>query len=65
MFWIAASKVAKGGVDIMSIESVGGQTLDEAYYFALGSVYDGYTLMIQALGVFCASVLIWLGLRKD
>lgn len=64
MFFDAAAKVSDGGLGIMDIQSVGGKTLEEAYYFELGNIYGGYAMAIRALGVFFASVSIWLGLKK-
>ena len=61
----AADNVLQGGKDIMGIESVGGKTLEEAYYFYLGKVYNGYATVIRMLGVFFASVLVMLGLQKQ
>lgn len=65
MLFIASTKVSNGGTEIMQIQSVGGKTLDEAYYFELGQIYAGYALIIRALGIFFASVLVWIGLKKD
>lgn len=64
MFFMAASSIADGGSEIMQIQSVGGQTLEEAYYFELGTIYSGYAMIARALGIFFASVLAWLGLKK-
>lgn len=64
MFFSAASKISEGGLGIMEIQSVGGKTLEEAYYFELGSIYAGYATVTRALGIFFASVLVWLGLKK-
>lgn len=64
MFFMAASSIAEGGSEIMQIQSVGGQTLEEAYYSELGTIYSGYAMIVRALGIFCASVLAWLGLKK-
>lgn len=57
----AAHCVATGGAYIASIESVGGKTLEEAYYQYLGTVYAGYAAMIRAAGLFFASVLAYIG----
>lgn len=62
MSFIAASKISNGGMEIMNIQSVGGKTLEEAYYFELGSVYSGYAIITRMVGIFFASVLVWLGL---
>lgn len=64
MFLSAANKIASGGLAIMDIKSVGGKTLEEAYYFELGTIYAGYATVTRALGIFFASVLIWMGLKN-
>ena len=64
MFFVAAGSIVKGGSEIMQIESVGGTTLEEAYYAELGSIYSGYAMIARAFGVFCASILVWLGLKE-
>ncbi len=64
MFFIAAAKIAYGGNKIQQIESIGGETLEEAYYYDLGSIYAGYAMISCALGIFFSSVLVWLGLKK-
>lgn len=64
MFFVAANDIVKGGEGIMQIESVGGKTLEEAYYYELGMVYAGYAMVARALGVFFSAVLVWLGLKK-
>jgi hypothetical protein len=64
MFFIAASSIVSGGNEIMQIQSVGGKTLEEAYYYELGSIYAGYAMISRALGIFFASVLVWLGLKN-
>lgn len=63
MFFMAASKIISGGNEIMQIQSVGGKTLEEAYYFELGSIYAGYAMISRALGIFFSSVLVWCGLK--
>lgn len=64
MFFIAAGNIASGGNEIMQIQSVGGKTLEEAYYYELGLIYAGYAMIARALGIFFASVLVWFGLKK-
>lgn len=63
MFFMAASKIADGGLEIMHITSVGGTTLEEAYYAELGIVYAGYAMITRALGISIASILVWLGIK--
>ena len=64
MFFVAAGNIASDGTEIMKIQSVGGKTLEEAYYYELGAVYAGYAVIARAFGVFCASVLVWLGMKN-
>lgn len=55
--------IASGGLNISSIESVGGQTLEEAYYQYSGLVYTGYAVIVRATGIFFASVLAYFGIK--
>ena len=64
MFFSAAESIKMGGLEIMSIQSVGGKTLEEAYYQNLGYIYEGYCLATKALGVFCASLLLLFGASR-
>ncbi len=64
MFFIAAKNIVSGGNEIMQIQSVGGKTLEEAYYAELGSIYAGYAMISRALGIFFASVLVWFGFKS-
>lgn len=64
MFFSAADSIKTGGLDIMSIESVGGKTLEEAYYHGLGYIYEGYCIAIRASGVFCSSLLLLFGISR-
>lgn len=64
LFFLAASNIASSGNEIMQIQSVGGRTLEEAYYYELGSIYAGYAMISRALGIFFASVLVWLGIKS-
>ena len=62
--FISGGLVFKGGIDIAGIESVGGKTLEEAYYQYSGSVYFGYAVFIVAAGIAFSSVLAFLGIRS-
>ena len=61
MFFIAAQLVANGGTQIMQIESVGGKTLEEAYYFELGNIYAGYAMALRGMGIFFGVLLMHKG----
>ena len=45
----------------MQIQSVGGKTLEEAYYFELGNVYAGYAMALRGAGIFGGASLILKG----
>ena len=64
LFLNAANTIAYRGYEITQIESVGGQTLDEAYYLQIGNMYAGFAVAIRAFGIFCAAVLVALGYKK-
>lgn len=64
LFFVAANRLSEGGAEMMKIQSVGGRTLEEAYYLQLGSVYAGYAHIARGMGIFFASVLVWLGFRR-
>lgn len=64
MFFLAAKQISESGKNIMMIQSVGGKTLEEAYYSELGVIYSAYATIARALGLFFASVLVWLGIKK-
>lgn len=64
MFFLAANSIKTGGLEIMSIESVGGKTLEEAYYQRLGYIYEGYCVAIRAIGIFCSSILLLFGVSR-
>lgn len=63
-FETAADLIARGGEGISDIESVGGKTLEEAYYYQLGFVYEGYALVVRTLGRVLAVILAHMGAKK-
>lgn len=65
MSFMAANNISNGGYQIMQIKSIGGKTLEEAYYQQLGSIYSGYAMFVRACGIFFASVLVGLGLNNS
>lgn len=64
MFFLSANQISESGKNIMLIQSVGGKTLEEAYYAELGVIYSAYATIVRALGLFFASILVWLGIKK-
>ena len=64
MCFSAAGTISDSGEDIMRITSVGGKTLEEAYYRELGDIYAGYATITRAVGIFLAAVLSWIGFKR-
>ncbi len=64
IFFSAANSIKTGGLEIMSIQSVGGKTLEEAYYQSLGYIYEGYCVAVKAIGIFCSSILLLFGVSR-
>lgn len=46
----AAKWMEQGGREIGDISSIGGRTIEEAYYHKLEYVYRGYALIVLAVG---------------
>ena len=60
---ISAILLFIGGSEIAQIQSVGGKTLDEAYYYRLQYVYHGFGVFVLSMGIFMSSVLTYLGIQ--
>lgn len=60
----AAHSISEAGTAISEIKSVGGQTLEEAYYFELGGIYSGFANMARATGVFFSSVIVLISNKR-
>lgn len=63
MFIIAGFNVASHGKEISEIISVGGKTLQEAYYHELGGIYFGYSVALYAIGISLSTFIFYLGYR--
>lgn len=63
MFIVAGFNVASHGKEISKIISVGGKTLQEAYYHELGGIYFGYSVALYAVGVSLSTFIFYLGYR--
>lgn len=62
--FIAANEFVIGGTGIMEIQSVGGKTLEEAYYYQLGRIYNGYAFMCRSVGLGIGSIMMWLAINN-
>lgn len=65
MSLIAANSISDAGNQISQIKSVGGQTLEEAYYNQLGNLYSGYAMFVRTCGIFFTGILVHIGLKKQ
>lgn len=64
VFVNAAKDFKSGGILIGKIQSVGGKTLEEAYYQNLSYIYEGYYTFTIAFGIFCSAVITSLGIKR-
>ncbi len=62
--FVAAGMIADGGMDISRIKSVGGKTLEEAYYRNYGEVLMGIAWLARIISVGFALVLGYLGMKS-
>lgn len=60
----ASFKINSAGNEIASIRSIGGRTLEEAYYEELGNIYKGFSAAILAAGTFFSATLFKWGNGK-
>ena len=59
-----AVSLSEGGQNIAGITSVGGRTLEEAYYAELELIYTGFANLLRAFGVFAAGLFLYLGMKE-
>lgn len=64
IFLYAANEISESGKNIMNIQSVGGKTLEEAYYFELGRIYGAYAMISRAIGIFFSAIILCIGIKK-
>lgn len=50
-----------GGARISEIQSVGGKTLEEAYYSRLQLIYNGFGFLVLSAGIFMSATLSFFG----
>jgi hypothetical protein len=62
--FIAAQKISGSAFEITQIRTSGGSTVNEVYYREMGKIYEGYAMFIRECGVFFATVLVGMGLRR-
>lgn len=56
--WSICDKIKKYGLDIALIRSVGGKTLDEAYYAAVGKIYMYLADFIKVLTAGISGIIL-------
>lgn len=64
LFLMAASNVSSAGEAISEIRSVGGETLEEAYYQSSYGLYSGISMALFATGITLSSILVWFGIKS-
>ena len=63
LFFIAASGISFGSVNMSIIRERVGITPEENFYKCLGSIFAGFAMAIRGAGLFFAAILVYLGLR--
>ncbi len=62
--FVAAQKISGSALQITQIRTSGGSTVNEVYYREMGNIYEGYAMFIRECGVFFATILVGLGLKR-
>jgi predicted nucleic acid-binding Zn ribbon protein len=63
--FLSADKVSNSAYQITQIRSSTGNTINEVYYREMGNIYTGYAMFIRECGIFFATVLVGLGLKRS
>lgn len=61
---MVSNRFIKSGVQISLITSVGGKTLDEAYYKELGEIYSAYGSVTMIIGISISCLFIFLAVKQ-
>lgn len=64
MCFIGADQIAKASKDMISLRSVGGKTVAEAYYQDYGKFLDGLTYVVRAISIGFGALLICAGNKQ-
>lgn len=62
--FVASGCIFYGSDSIAHIRTFTGNTLEEAYYRELYTIYNGYALIVIAIGIFMATLLSFFGFRS-
>lgn len=60
---IACIKISGGAQELSALETISGDTIDEAYYNECGTVYGGFAMFVMAFGLFASGILSYLGYK--
>ena len=61
---LASNTIGTYAEEMASIRSVGGTSINEAYFQAHGHIYEGVSQLIIAIGLFMSSILVWMGIKN-
>lgn len=61
MFFIGAGEINTAGDNMSTLRSVGGKSVDEAFYQYYGKFLFGLVYVVRALGIALGGVLIYIG----
>lgn len=60
----ASNTIGTYAEEMAYIRSVGGTSINEAYFQAHGHIYEGVSQLIIAIGLFMSSILVWMGIKN-
>ena len=63
-FFNVSADIKIYGLNVSNISSVGGKTLEEAYYYEIGNIFMALSSAISAFGVFLSAILVYIGIKK-
>ena len=61
MFFNGAESVKQSSSSMLNLRSVGGKSVDEAYYQYYGTFLGGLSTAIKGLGITCGVIILYIG----
>ena len=65
MSFEGADMIERAGSSMMRIESVSGNSIDEAYFQDYGRFLEGLAIVVKAIGITCGVVVAYIGIKME
>ena len=65
MSFEGADTIERAGRSMMRIESVSGNSIDEAYFQDYGRFLEGLAVVVRAMGISCGIVVAYIGIKIE